>query len=994
LRGGSASGIAATLVALAALAVPGVARAQTPPPAGGTIDNGTLKVDLDGVGGLQVSYLGSGQLYGGTGSDDGLALRAGDSVSYPGERDVSKATTTLDGTTTAVSDFVVDDPALHVHEIDTLSGPRELTRTFDITNEADTSVDLQAGELADALIGGSDAGRGVVPPFASRMVAGLGPDGQLSGLVESANYPWAHWQEGFYGDIFDDFASSGLHDTVDPNFVDNGFGVEWAKTLAPQGTWELQVIWRFDTSVRVNSTGDDEDGKCDPLTDTTDCTLRDALASSDDGSVITLPAGTYQLDPQHGELAIAKSLSIYGAGMTFEGPTTIDGAGGTRLFDVTDGGDLLLSGVRLQDGNGTSGPIRAPRRALADPPEGDGGAALVQDGGTLTLEDSEVTGNTAAGHGGGIASSGTLTLRRSTVADNVAGAPDSAGQGGGLYLPNPAETSLLDSTVGDNTVYGAGAGIVTGGPLTLLSSTIAGNRVAGDAGSGARGILAIDAAVSVENTILAGAAPVCAGGTFSGASDIVSDTSCNLPDAHQGVDPGLSRLTYFPAGFDELPQTRAFAPQGNSPAVDAGDNGPCSDGLEGIDQLGQPRIQHEACDIGSVEVALAAPVIAAPADGSSVGSTITFSGTAPPNVEVFVASDADADFEPARSGPDGTWTLQYGPVDPGAYTFTAFAMADDGTTSFPSDPVQLSVNGPPAPQISATPVSGSTVTLSGTAAPGDAISILDGGSQVGTTTADGNGNWTVTLANVAPGTHSYTAVAKDAAGNSSAPSPARTVTVAGTQPSPGPTPTPSPAPTPSPTPAPLPPPVKGKEVNAQTKSGTIKVKLPGTNKFVELGPGQQIPTGTVVDTTKGRITLTTAVGGGRTQHADFYQGVFRVTQTRGRKPVTQLALAGSRPTCTTKRKHKKAHAAIASKKKKHKKRVKTRKLWGSGHGAFRTKGQYSSATVRGTTWLTQDSCAGTLTRVTHGVVRVRDFRRHKNVLVRAGHRYLARAKRR
>jgi hypothetical protein len=50
--------------------------------------------------------------------------------------------------------------------------------------------------------------------------------------------------------------------------------------------------------------------------------------------------------------------------------------------------------------------------------------------------------------------------------------------------------------------------------------------------------------------------------------------------------------------------------------------------------------------------------------------------------------------------------------------------------------------------------------------------------------------------------------------------------------------------------------------------------------------------------------------------------------------------------------------------------------------------------VRGTTWLTQDSCAGTLTRVTHGVVQVQDEVRHKRVLVRAGHRYLARARRR
>ncbi len=67
------------------------------------------------------------------------------------------------------------------------------------------------------------------------------------------------------------------------------------------------------------------------------------------------------------------------------------------------------------------------------------------------------------------------------------------------------------------------------------------------------------------------------------------------------------------------------------------------------------------------------------------------------------------------------------------------------------------------------------------------------------------------------------------------------------------------------------------------------------------------------------------------------------------------------------------------------------KLWGSGKGKFRTSGKYASATVRGTIWLTQGECDGTLTRVKRGVVQVRDFKRKKTVTVKAGHSYLARA---
>ena len=68
-----------------------------------------------------------------------------------------------------------------------------------------------------------------------------------------------------------------------------------------------------------------------------------------------------------------------------------------------------------------------------------------------------------------------------------------------------------------------------------------------------------------------------------------------------------------------------------------------------------------------------------------------------------------------------------------------------------------------------------------------------------------------------------------------------------------------------------------------------------------------------------------------------------------------------------------------------------RRLFGNGKGRFATQGRYSSATVRGTRWLTQDQCNGTLTRVLRGIVLVRDFTKRKNVNVRAGHSYLAKA---
>ena len=48
--------------------------------------------------------------------------------------------------------------------------------------------------------------------------------------------------------------------------------------------------------------------------------------------------------------------------------------------------------------------------------------------------------------------------------------------------------------------------------------------------------------------------------------------------------------------------------------------------------------------------------------------------------------------------------------------------------------------------------------------------------------------------------------------------------------------------------------------------------------------------------------------------------------------------------------------------------------------------------MRGTRWLVEDSCNGTLTKVKRGTVAVRDFVKKKTVVVRAGKQYFARKK--
>jgi hypothetical protein len=166
-------------------------------------------------------------------------------------------------------------------------------------------------------------------------------------------------------------------------------------------------------------------------------------------------------------------------------------------------------------------------------------------------------------------------------------------------------------------------------------------------------------------------------------------------------------------------------------------------------------------------------------------------------------------------------------------------------------------------------------------------------------------------------------------------------------------------------------PVAGKSVGAKAVSGTVLVKLAGSSKFVALDPAV-IQNGAEIDARKGVVEITRADGG----VAKFSDGMFKLSQAGG---ITTLTLSEKLRGC------RKALAVAA--------KPKSRKLWGDGKGKFRTRGQYSAATVRGTKWLVQDTCTTTVTKVTEGAVTVQDLVRNKKVVVRKGKRYTARPRR-
>ena len=185
---------------------------------------------------------------------------------------------------------------------------------------------------------------------------------------------------------------------------------------------------------------------------------------------------------------------------------------------------------------------------------------------------------------------------------------------------------------------------------------------------------------------------------------------------------------------------------------------------------------------------------------------------------------------------------------------------------------------------------------------------------------------------------------------------------------------------------PLPEPEQGETANAEVAQGTVLVRLGGRGQFIRLEDAQQVPVGSVFDTRKGTVELTTAGSGGAEQTGQFRGAVFGLQQA-SENPLTTMSLKGGGLNRCGRSLPKGGSPKVSA-------AARRRSLFGSANGRFRTRGRNSTATVRGTTWRVTDTCKGTLTRVQEGTVVVRDLVLKKNRVLRAGQQYLAKAPKR
>jgi hypothetical protein len=192
-----------------------------------------------------------------------------------------------------------------------------------------------------------------------------------------------------------------------------------------------------------------------------------------------------------GTTEIGKNLTVSGQSQSGTKTATLNGGGQGAVLTIDSGATVTLNTLGITNGNNSFGGgiladggtvilNRSTVSANSATQDGGGGIAIgvvfpgggTGPGGTVTLNDSTVTANDSNGtNGGGIDNFGTLILNGSSSISNNA-----AGAGGGIFNTGGTVTLNGSSTITGNTGFEGGGIENEDGTVTLNgSSTITGN---------------------------------------------------------------------------------------------------------------------------------------------------------------------------------------------------------------------------------------------------------------------------------------------------------------------------------------------------------------------------------------------------------------------------------------------------------------------------------------------------------------------------------------
>ena len=259
--------------------------------------------------------------------------------------------------------------------------------------------------------------------------------------------------------------------------------------------------------------------------------LRQALADAADGNTIQFdPALNGQtINLTSVELLINKNITISGPGSDLLAVARLSVPEFIfRIFHITPNHTVAISGLTISGGNLPQG---APSLS---------GAGILNEQGTLTIENCTVSSNSAFNDGGGISNTGTLVVSHSAIISNFAGF-----FGGGIS--NSGTMTLMDSTVRFNatgadvvgTETGFGGGIYNTGTAVIVSSTIDNNVAdANNHSSQGGGIysLGFKSLAIISNSTISQNVAFIRGGAIYGGGEITNCTiSGNIAEQGGGI---------------------------------------------------------------------------------------------------------------------------------------------------------------------------------------------------------------------------------------------------------------------------------------------------------------------------------------------------------------------------------------------------------------------------------------------------------------------------
>ncbi len=414
---------------------------------------------------------------------------------------------------------------------------------------------------------------------------------------------------------------------------------------------------------------------------------------------------------------------------------------------------------------------------------------------------------------GGIVAAGGIAAAASTGGGGGGGDDDNNGNGNGNPNPDPGtpgEPSTPDTTppnAPSNLTFSSDGKTVTGTaePGSTITLKDANGNVIGTGKTGSDGNFTVSLGTPLINgEHVTATATDAAGNTSQSATvtapDLTAPDAPTIGSVTDDVGPQTGALTNGSSTNDQRPQLSGTAEAGSTVTIyDGGiaigtavvsSNGtwtftPSVDLSESTHQI-TVRATDAAGNTGpaspvfTLTVDLTPPAtptaIVLTDDTGAIRGTITsgtptdaskpiLAGTGEPGGTITIY-DNGVVVGTTTVLPNGTWSIRPdGPLPDGAHSITVVETDAAGNQSAASAPINFTVDTTPPLAPGNLVVSNDGGSISGTAEPGSTVTIRDGNVILGTSVADSEGNFTLTLTPPKLNGETLTANATDAAGN-------------------------------------------------------------------------------------------------------------------------------------------------------------------------------------------------------------------------------------